>query len=83
MTKAASLSLGFILLLAAASPAQTNSPTDMAVNEAVMRQANTIVLRQKLGTPKAPPRAAICPAPPSFTRTPRRWCEQIGSGIRR
>ena len=49
MTKAAPLSLGFILLLAAAAllPAQT-SPTDAAVNEAVLRQANTIILRQKL-----------------------------------
>src|ERR1035437_4902736 len=49
MTKAAPLSLGFILLLPAAAmlPAQT-SPTDAAVNEAVLRQANTIILRQKL-----------------------------------
>ncbi len=49
MTKAVSLSLGFILLLASAAalPAQT-SPTDMAVNQAVLDQANTIVLRQKL-----------------------------------
>src|SRR5690348_8904721 len=30
------------------SPAQTNSPADMAVSEAVLRQANTVVLRQKL-----------------------------------
>ena len=29
-------------------PAQTNSPGDMAVSEAVLRQANTVVLRQKL-----------------------------------
>ena len=49
MTKAVSLSLGFAFLLAATAtlPAQT-SPTDAAVNEAVLRQANTIILRQKL-----------------------------------
>src|ERR1039457_7208309 len=49
MTKAAPLSLGFVLLLATAArlPAQT-SLTDAAVNEAVLRQANTIILRQKL-----------------------------------
>ncbi|HLZ53748.1 MAG TPA: hypothetical protein VKS19_04640 [Verrucomicrobiae bacterium] len=50
MRKAVSVSLGFILILAGTlmSPAQTNSPTDMAVSEAVLRQANTVVLRQKL-----------------------------------
>ena len=52
MTKAVSVPLGFsfILILAGAlmSPAQTNSPADMAVTEAVLRQANTVVLRQKL-----------------------------------
>jgi hypothetical protein len=50
MTKAVSVPLGLILILAGTwlSPAQTNSPTDMAVSEAVLRQANTVVLRQKL-----------------------------------
>ncbi|MGA8493828.1 MAG: hypothetical protein WB711_25640, partial [Terriglobales bacterium] len=50
MTKAVSVPLGFILILAGAFmlPAQTNSPADMAVSEAVLRQANTVVLRQKL-----------------------------------
>ncbi len=52
MTKAVSVPLGFsfILILAGTlmSPAQTNSPADMAVTEAVLRQANTVVLRQKL-----------------------------------
>ncbi|HLX95570.1 MAG TPA: tetratricopeptide repeat protein [Verrucomicrobiae bacterium] len=50
MTKAVSVPLGFIFILAGALmlPAQTNSPADMAVSEAVLRQANTVVLRQKL-----------------------------------
>ena len=50
MTKAVSVPLGFILILAGAFmlPAQTNSPGDMAISEAVLRQANTVVLRQKL-----------------------------------
>lgn len=49
MTKAVFLPLGLILLLAAATPstAQTSS-TDVAVNEAVLRQSYTITLRQKL-----------------------------------
>ena len=48
MTKAVLLPLGFLLLLAAALPAQTKSAADMAVNRAVMDQANKILLRQKL-----------------------------------
>ena len=49
MTKAVSLSLGFIFLLASlATLSAQNSATDMAVNEGVIRQANTILLRQKL-----------------------------------
>ncbi|MGH7991154.1 MAG: tetratricopeptide repeat protein, partial [Limisphaerales bacterium] len=49
MTKVVSISLGFMLALAAVrvAPAQS-SPTAIAVNEAVLRQANTILLRQKL-----------------------------------
>jgi Tfp pilus assembly protein PilF len=49
MTKAVPVSLGLALMLAAAavSPAQTNS-TGLAVTEAVIRQADTILLRQKL-----------------------------------
>jgi len=50
MTKAVSTLLGSVLIMAVtfASPAQTNNAADMAVSEAVLRQANTIVLRQKL-----------------------------------
>ena len=49
MTKAASFTLGIIFLLAPLDrlPAQT-SAADMAVNRAVINQANTIVLHQKL-----------------------------------
>jgi hypothetical protein len=54
MTKAVFISLGLILLLAPAArlSAQT-SATDMAVNEGVIRQANTILLRQKLAAASA------------------------------
>ncbi len=50
MTKAASLSLGLILLVAAATAlrAQPVTPTALAVNHAVLNQANTILLRQKI-----------------------------------
>ena len=49
MRKAALLlfSLAALLALPVAATAQDN-PTAIAVNEAVLRQANTIVLRQKL-----------------------------------
>jgi tetratricopeptide (TPR) repeat protein len=49
MTKAVSILLGFVLLLASSAglSAQT-SAADMAVNQAVLDQANTILLRQKL-----------------------------------
>lgn len=47
MIKAVSLSLCFLLLCAASSQAQS-SPTDTAISEAVLRQANVIVLHQTL-----------------------------------
>ena len=53
MTKAVFLPLGFLLMLAVVSPAQTNSATDLAVNRAVMDQANTILLRQKIEDAKS------------------------------
>src|SRR5581483_11676487 len=54
MMKAVTLPLGLTLLLANASlaPAQV-PPQESAVNEAVMRQANRIVLRQKLADARA------------------------------
>jgi hypothetical protein len=49
MTKAALISLSFIFLLASAPALRAqSSATDMAVSEGVIRQANTILLRQKL-----------------------------------
>jgi len=47
--KAVTLPLGLTLLLATASISSAQVPTsDAAVNEAVMRQANRITLRQRL-----------------------------------
>jgi tetratricopeptide (TPR) repeat protein len=82
MTKAAPLSLGFILLLAAAAmlPAQT-SPTDAAVNEAVLRQANTIILRQKLLEAKNTAARGDLPGAAKLYEDANTLVEQIGSGI--
>jgi tetratricopeptide (TPR) repeat protein len=82
MTKAAPLSLGFILLLAAAAmlPAQT-SPTDAAVNEAVLRQANTIILRQKLLEAKNTAARGNLPGAAKLYEDANTLVEQIGSGI--
>ena len=82
MTKAAPLSLGFILLLAAAAtlPAQT-SPTDTAVNEAVLRQANTIILRQKLLDAKSTALRGDLPGAAKLYEDANTLVEQIGSGI--
>src|SRR5271170_4817864 len=82
MTKAASFSLGLIFLLAsfAQLPAQT-SATDMAVNRAVLNQANTIVLRQKLVDAKS---AAASGDLVGAARLYQEACgltAQIGSGI--
>jgi tetratricopeptide (TPR) repeat protein len=82
MTKAAPLSLGFILLLAAAAmlPAQT-SPTDAAVNEAVLRQANTIILRQKLLDAKNTAMRGDLTGAAKLYEDANTLVEQIGSGI--
>jgi len=82
MTKAVSLSLSFVFLLAAvaASPAQT-SATDSAINEAVLRQANTIVLRQKLAEAKATAARGDLPAAAKEYLDASKLVEQIGSGI--
>jgi hypothetical protein len=82
MTKAAPLSLGFILLVAAAGmlPAQT-SPTDAAVNEAVLRQANTIILRQKLLDAKNTTARGDLPGAAKLYEDAYTLVEQIGSGI--
>ena len=82
MTKAAPLSLGLILLLAATAPmsAQT-SPEDMAVNEAVLRQANTIILRQKLLDAKNTAGRGDLPGAAKLYEDAYALVEQIGSGI--
>jgi tetratricopeptide (TPR) repeat protein len=82
MTKAVSLSLGFILLAAsAATLSAQSSATDMAVNRAVLNQANTIVLRQKLedarsAVARGDLRTAATLYEDAYTLT-----QQIGSGI--
>jgi len=82
MTKAAPLSLGLILLLAATAPvpAQT-SPADTAVNEAVLRQANTIILRQKLLDAKNTAVRGDLAGAAKLYEDAYTLVEQIGSGI--
>ncbi len=79
MIKAVSLSLGFAFLLASAAalPAQT-SPTDAAVNEAVIRQANTIILRQKLLDAKNVELRGDMPAAAKLYEEAYSLVEQIG-----
>src|SRR5262249_8688096 len=48
MMKAATLPFGLTLLLVSAAICSAQAPTETAVNEAVMRQAYRISLRQKL-----------------------------------
>ena len=82
MTKAVPLSLGLILLLAATAPvpAQT-SPADTAVNEAVLRQANTIILRQKLLDAKNTAARGDLPGAAKLYEDAYTLVEQIGPGI--
>ena len=81
MTKAVLLPLGFLLLLAAALPAQTNSATDMAVNRAVIDQANTILLRQKLEEAKSAASRGDLPGAAKIYEDAKQLVDQIGSGI--
>ena len=83
MRKAVSLSLGFILLAVPATPvpAQTNSPMDMAVTEAVLRQANTIVLRQKLVDAKSAAARGDLVTAAKFYQEAYTLVQQVGSGI--
>jgi len=82
MTKAVSVSLGLILMLAGAITADAqNSSTDVAINQAVLRQANTILLRQKLDAAKAEAvRGDLVGAAKSYDEA-YTLTEQIGSGI--
>lgn len=82
MTKALSLRLGFILLAASAA-AQTAqvSPTDMAVNEGVVRQAETLVLRQKLADAQAAAARGDLQAAAKNYEEAYQLTQQIGPGI--
>jgi general secretion pathway protein D len=82
MTKVVPVSIGLILMLAAVtvSPAQTN-PSEAAVNEAVLRQANTIVLRQKLDDAKVAVARGDLTAAARLYEDAYSLVQQIGSGI--
>ena len=82
MTKAVSLSLGFIFLLATgASLSAQTSATDDAVNEGVVRQANTIVLRQKLADARRAAASGDLSAAAKYYEDSYTLVQQIGSGI--
>src|SRR5664279_5067047 len=81
MTKAVLLPLGFLLLLATALPAQTNSATDMAVNRAVMDQANTILLRQTLEDAKGTASRGDLKGAAALYEDAKALVDNIGSGI--
>jgi len=82
MTKAALIFFGLAALLAlpAAVPAQDTS-TAIAVNEAVLRQANTIVLRQKLTDARRTELAGDTVAAAKLYQESCEMVGQIGSGI--
>jgi len=82
MTKAVSLSIGFAFLLASAAAlsAQT-TPADMAVNQAVLNQANTIVLRQKLADAKSTAARGDLVTAAKYYEEAYALTQQIGSGI--
>ncbi len=82
MTKAAILTLGFILFLAASGTlnAQT-SDTDLAVNEGVIRQANTILLRQKLAAASAANARGDLPGAAKDYEDAYKLVNDIGSGV--
>jgi tetratricopeptide (TPR) repeat protein len=83
MTKVVSIPLGCILMLAAAlaTSAQTTTPADIAVNEAVLRQANTIVLRQKLTQAQNTAARGDLVAAAKLYEDAYSLVQQIGSGI--
>jgi hypothetical protein len=79
MIKAVSLTLGLILLMdSSATLRAQNSPTDTAVNEAVLRQADTIVLRQRLDQAKSALDHGDLPAAARFYQAATDLVEQIG-----
>jgi tetratricopeptide (TPR) repeat protein len=82
MIKAVSLSLGLLLLLDASTrlPAQSN-PTDVAVNEAVLRQARTVELRQKLIDAKKAADSGDLRVAAKYYQDANVLVTEIGSGI--
>lgn len=82
MTKAALSLLGLAVLVAlpADLPAQDNS-TDIAVNEAVLRQANTIVLRQNLAKARAAELQGDIVGAAKLYQESCELVQQIGSGV--
>ena len=82
MTKAVSLSLGFIFLVASSAMLSAqSSPTDMAVNQAVLNQANTIVLRQKLADARSAGARGDLTAAAKYYEEAYELMQKIGSGI--
>ncbi|MEI9864646.1 MAG: hypothetical protein WDN00_08850 [Limisphaerales bacterium] len=82
MTKAVPFSLGLILLLApmARLSAQTNA-MDMAVNEGVIRQAKTILLRQELTAASSAVSRGDLPGAAKDYEDSYSLVKEIGSGI--
>ena len=82
MTKAAILFLGLAALIAlpAVAPAQ-DSPAATAVNEAVLRQANKIVLQQKLLDARRASQAGETVAAAKLYQESCELAQQIGSGV--
>jgi len=81
MIKAVILPLGFLILLAAALPAQTNSAIGMAVNQSVLDQANTLLLRQKLEDAKSAIARGDLPGAAQLYEDALAYANQIGSGV--
>ncbi len=83
MTKAALFSLGLaaVLVFPSLVPAQDNSSIAMADSEAVLRQANTIVLRQKLAEAQAAAQHGNIVAAAKIYQESCTLADQIGSGI--
>ncbi len=82
MTKAALFTIGLAALLSfpVVVPAQDNS-TAIAVDEAVLRQAKTIVLRQKLSEARATAQRDEVAAAAKLYQESCALAQQIGSGV--
>ena len=82
MTKAVIISLGFILLLTAVTPAHAQtSPIEDASNQAILRQANRIVLRQKLVNARAAVTRGELVEGAKLYQEAADLAQQVGSGI--